>query len=172
MQTTSCLTSFFPLYFEGRCTYSHFHARLQLELQREAPSCPHNATAELLLLLNVPTEAEAKSHIESSCQKGFDAQYELAWKDVTQKAAREQPLFDKQYYDGGSAWNEQYETLADNRVPYVDGRAANVLRDDGSRIDDVYEAYASQGKIECKCVFVMLENVYLFLHSHMNMHSY
>jgi len=141
-------------------------------LQREAPSCPHNATAELLLLLNVPTEAEAKSHIESSCQKGFDAQYELAWKDVTQKAAREQPLFDKQYYDGGSAWNEQYETLADNRVPYVDGRAANVLRDDGSRIDDVYEAYASQGKIECKCVFVMLENVYLFLHSHMNMHSY
>ena len=51
---------------------------------------------------------------------------------------------------------KQFETNVDNRVPFVDGRAANVLEEDGSRIDDVYEVYAKEGKIECKgCLFIM-----------------
>ena len=80
----------------------------------------------------------------------------MNWKDVTKKAAQQQPLFDSIYYDGGSVWNEQFETNVDNRVPFVDGRAANVLEEDGSRIDDVYEVYAKEGKIECKgCLFIM-----------------
>lgn len=57
-------------------------------------------------------------------------------------------MFDSNYYDGGSMWNEQYETGVDNRVPYVDQKFAHVLKYDGSRIDGVYEAYASEQKIE------------------------
>ena len=61
-------------------------------------------------------------------------------------------MFDSNYYDGGSMWNEQYETGVDNRVPYVDQKFAHVLKYDGSRIDGVYEAYASEQKIECKLI--------------------
>eukprot|EP00581_Thalassiosira_minuscula_P031004 CAMPEP_0183761182 /NCGR_PEP_ID=MMETSP0739-20130205/8261_1 /TAXON_ID=385413 /ORGANISM="Thalassiosira miniscula, Strain CCMP1093" /LENGTH=400 /DNA_ID=CAMNT_0025999283 /DNA_START=15 /DNA_END=1217 /DNA_ORIENTATION=+ len=153
----ACLSTVesYSMYYEGRCTYTDFLTRLDLEIQREAPDCPWGAVAELRLLLNgtvtpgvVPSEDEAKSHIEDACQAALDAQPQFGWGDVTKKAARGEPLFDSIYYDGGSIWNEQYETLKDNRVPYVDGKPANVLKHDGSRIDDVYEAYAQEGKIE------------------------
>lgn len=147
----SCLTSIesFALYFEGRCTHGHLLSRLQLELTREAPSCPHSASQELQYLLDVPSEAEAKSRIEAACQYAFDNQYQMAWEDVTRRLY-DDPLFDSIYYDGGGYWNEYYETGVDNRVPYVDQKFAQVLRKDGSRIDDVYEAYAREQKIECK----------------------
>ncbi|KAL7550273.1 hypothetical protein ACHAWF_013512 [Thalassiosira exigua] len=150
MSLSSCLPSVetFALYYEGRCTYAGFLGRLDLELRREAPDCPHSAADELEVLLGLSGRA-AVDHIEAACQKAFDYQYEMAWEDVTQKATlRGQPMFDKTYFNGGTAFNEQYETEVDDRVPYVDGKPANVLKLDGSRIDDVYEAYAREMKIE------------------------
>eukprot|EP00584_Thalassiosira_punctigera_P001489 CAMPEP_0172534068 /NCGR_PEP_ID=MMETSP1067-20121228/6567_1 /TAXON_ID=265564 ORGANISM="Thalassiosira punctigera, Strain Tpunct2005C2" /NCGR_SAMPLE_ID=MMETSP1067 /ASSEMBLY_ACC=CAM_ASM_000444 /LENGTH=392 /DNA_ID=CAMNT_0013318807 /DNA_START=59 /DNA_END=1237 /DNA_ORIENTATION=+ len=145
----SCLSSIEPffIYFEGRCTYQHFLGRLNLELGRDSPSCPHDASRELQLLLGLSSEAEARSHIESSCQVAFDNQYQMAWEDVTRKL-HDQPLFDSIYYNGGGLWNEYYETGVNNRVPYVDQRFAQVLKHDASRIDDVYEAYAREQKVE------------------------
>jgi len=139
----------FSIYFEGRCTYTDLVSRIDLELQREAPKCKHTGAQELQLLLNIPNKVDAEAHIEGTCQAALDGQYQMLWKDVTQKATlRGDPLFDKRYYDGGSIWNEQYETGVDNRVPYVDRKFANVLKYDGSRIDDVYETYAEEQKIE------------------------
>lgn len=139
----------FSLYYEGRCTYNDLVSRIDLELAREAPNCPYNGAQELQFLLNINNKEDAISHIEQACQYAFDTQDQMAWKDVTQKTTkRGEPLFDKTYYDGGSIWNEQIETGVDNRVPYVDQKFANVLKADGSRIDDVYEAYAKEQKIE------------------------
>ena len=129
----------FSLFFEGHCDYAHIVSRINLELQREEPSCPHGGVKELQLLLGISNnnEAAAKSHVREACSTAFNTQYQMMWKEVTQKATlRNEPLFDKTYYDGGSIWNEQYETGVDNRVPYVNQRYANVLKYDGSRIDE------------------------------------
>lgn len=152
----SCLSAAepFSLYFEGSCTYADFLARLDLELTRESPACPHTAIQELLYLLDIPTEGDAKSHIESSCDYALDNQKQMPWEDVTKNYNVEQPLFDSIYYDGGGYWNEYYETEVDNRVPYVDDSSAQSLRADGSRIDNVYEAYAKEMKIEYADVMV------------------
>ena len=164
----SCLSKVEPidLYFEGQCSYTNLLTRLNTELAREAPTCTWGAVPELRLLLerpphpdgtrDVPTITETETYIETLCQSALDQQSQLEWKGVTKKASKQQPLFDSIYYDGGSIWNEQYETNVDNRLPFVDGRAANVLEKDGSRIDDVYEAYAKEGKIECKCCFIFI----------------
>ena len=106
---------------------------------------------QLLLGISNNNEAAAQSHVIAACATAYNTQYQMMWKEVTQKATlRNEPLFDKTYYDGGSIWNEQYETGVNNRVPYVNQRYSNVLKYDGSRIDDVYEAYAREQKIECK----------------------
>lgn len=149
---TSCLSSLesFSLYFEGRCNYAHFINRLDLELERRFPSsCAHSAAVELTLLLGASTEDEARESVASACRVALDEQPRMDWADVTRKLDDE-PLFDSIYYDGGGPFNEYYETAADNRVPYVDGRHAQVLGHDASRVDDVYEAYAQETKIECE----------------------
>ena len=153
MSISSCLSSVesFALYFEtnGRqqCNWSVFRNRLDVELEREAPDCPHDSTAEMLALLGLDAESDLVAYINSKCQLVYDNQPQMDWEAVMKKQAYGQPLFDQTYYDGGSYLNEYYETNVDNRVPYVVNKAANVLKKDGSRIDDVYEAYAKEGKI-------------------------
>ena len=153
MSISSCLSSVesFALYFEtnGRqqCNWSVFRDRLDVELEREAPDCPHDSTAEMLALLGLDAESDLVAYINSKCQLVYDNQPQMDWEAVMKKQAYGQPLFDQTYYDGGSYLNEYYETNVDNRVPYVVNKAANVLKKDGSRIDDVYEAYAKEGKI-------------------------
>jgi len=152
MSISSCLSSVesFALYFEtsGRqqCNFSVFRNRLDLELQRET-NCPHDATAEMLALLDLDAESDAVAYINSKCRLVYDNQPQMDWEAVAKKQAYGQPLFDQTYYDGGSYLNEYYQTNVDNRAPYVADKAANVLKRDGSRIDDVYEAYAKEGKI-------------------------
>jgi len=70
----------------------------------------------------------------------------MPFDDITAKQSTE-PLFDQNFFDGGSSWNEHFETNVANRVPYIDGKPSHILKRDGSRIDDVYESYAKKMKI-------------------------
>lgn len=149
------------MYFEGRCTYADFLERLAIEIEREAPGCTHTASQEVQLLLGLITpattleecealqmEEQAVAQIEAACQAAFDSQTTFAWQDISRKHLIDEPLFDSIYYDGGSIWNEQYQTSVDNRVPYVPGQDAHVLKNDGSRIDDIYDSVAEEMKVE------------------------
>lgn len=159
----SCIpsTSSFNMYFQGRCSWTDFTERLQIELERNYPDCTHTAFQEAQLLLGLLTaettidecaalqrEEEAMKAVNASCQAAFDSQPALAWRDVTQKHLQGEPLFDTTYFNGGGTWNEYYQTEADNRVPYVPEKDAHVLKKDASRVDDIYEAVAKEQKIE------------------------
>lgn len=148
-QTQTCIPSsdVFFLHWVDNCSYTEFLERLHDEMLKETPDCSHSATVELELLLGV-SAAEAEALITNECQKKLDAQLTMSWKDVTQKAANGEPIFDQIYFNGGGIWNEQYQTSVENRVPYIPGEPSHVLAYDASRVDDVYESYAEEMKIE------------------------
>lgn len=159
----SCIPSTlsFSMYFQGRCTWTDFLERLEIELDRSYPGCTHTPAQEAQLLLGLVTpdttldecdtyerEQQAMDAVHASCQEAFDSQLTLAWRDITQKHLHGEPLFDTNYFNGGTSWNEYYETNVDNRIPFIPGEPAHVLKYDASRVDDIFEAVAQEQKIE------------------------
>lgn len=69
----------------------------------------------------------------------------MQWNDVNGQITNKGSNFDKEYYDGNSFWNEEYQTNYDTLIP---DEPSNVLRRDAERVDDLYETVAERVPFE------------------------
>uniref|UniRef100_A0A7S4QR51 Uncharacterized protein n=1 Tax=Ditylum brightwellii TaxID=49249 RepID=A0A7S4QR51_9STRA len=145
----SCLASLtrFNLAFRGRCRYDDVLGRIADEVAKTEACEGVTAENELIALLGVTTVEGAQGEVYSMCEGLFQAEKAdefLPFPDISEQG----PQFDKQYYDGNTYWNEQYETNVENRVPYLKNEAANRLDIDAANVEDVYDGIAKSGGIQ------------------------
>jgi len=108
------------------CSYEGLIASLQSALTDA--SCTHDASTELALLFGTTDESEIKGVIARSCAAGY-----VPFSEVTNEGG----VFDKEYFDGGTYYNEQRESIN----PY--GITSNELdADPGSRIKNIFRNVA------------------------------
>lgn len=74
-----------------------------------------------------------------------DANSVVQWNLETNKVTNKGHQFDKEYYDGNTYWNEEYQTQLDRIVPDLD---ANKLERDAEVVDDLYETVAERIPME------------------------
>ena len=87
-------------------------------------------------------EPYARMKVDQMCQKAMDDAMTLPSKSVPwEKVANKGANFDKQYYDGNTYWNEEFETNYDTIVP---GVPSNRLSRDAERVGDLYETVAER----------------------------
>ena len=85
-------------------------------------------------------QASARLKFKRICEEAMDVSepsQSVAWDLVSNKG----PNFDKQYYDGNTFWNEEYETKYDSIVP---NEPSNRLSRDAERVGDLYETVAER----------------------------
>eukprot|EP00565_Helicotheca_tamesis_P003147 CAMPEP_0185724416 /NCGR_PEP_ID=MMETSP1171-20130828/906_1 /TAXON_ID=374046 /ORGANISM="Helicotheca tamensis, Strain CCMP826" /LENGTH=404 /DNA_ID=CAMNT_0028392267 /DNA_START=33 /DNA_END=1247 /DNA_ORIENTATION=+ len=146
---TSCLGgSSFTVLYEGSCSYADLVERIAEEVTND-PTCTNTATQETNLLLSLSADATATAgaeavHILCATAAAAEKDTFFPWGDITGHGEQ----FDKQYFDGNTFWNEEYETEVYNRVPYIQGASSNRLDIDARNVDDVYETVAEVGGIE------------------------
>lgn len=138
----------FSFYFKGDCNFDSLVERMRIEIEKN-DQCINGAKEEILLLLGItdPTQTGlAHEKVRDMCKTAADnfAQDPKSTLDFTQIAGKGK-IFDKNYYDGGSFWNQEYQTEYDKIVP---GEPANVLKRDADRVDDVYETIARTSQIK------------------------
>jgi hypothetical protein len=143
-QSGMCLgANGFNFRFDGDCNYETIKEALQDELNdftsTELPDgCPHDAASELALMFSSP-----ETEIAAKCTAGLDAHAAsniFPWESVTEKG----DLWDKEFYDGKTYWNEEYETLKDSGIPNT---PANVLKSDAERVHELFNAEAQREMI-------------------------
>ena len=74
-----------------------------------------------------------------------DANSVVQWNLDTSRVTNKGHQFDKEYYDGNTYWNEEYQTQYDRIVPGLD---ANKLKRDAEVVDDLYETVAERIPME------------------------
>lgn len=129
----------FTVYFKGVCDYDHLVERMTLKIESH-PRCINTGAEEVQLLVGVMNprdEDVARQRVRNLCEetikeKMADPSYVVPWVNVANKG----PQFDKEYFDGNTFWNEEYQTDLD---PLIPGEPSNVLEDDAERVDDLYE---------------------------------
>ena len=153
----------FDFSFKGGCNFDSLVDRMKTKIDNnersssveqlltktsESESCTNSAEEEILLLLGMnSTQTElAKEKVRALC---LDAAEKFAEDPNTSldfsQIADKGEMFDKNYFDGGTFWNQEYQTNYDRDVP---GEPANVLRRDASRVDDIYESSARNSQIK------------------------
>lgn len=141
----SCLGGHdFVLEYSGECRFDDIITEIGSYLDAEAPSCGHEAETELLALLGFETTDAAREAIWSLCNDGWEEHTEknsYPWADVTGYGS----AWDKEYYDGNTHWNEEHQTNYDT---IIDGKPANVLKEDAYHVDGLYRDDAQRKSIE------------------------
>mmetsp|Transcript_15515 Transcript_15515/g.22118 ORF Transcript_15515/g.22118 Transcript_15515/m.22118 type:complete len:439 (+) Transcript_15515:52-1368(+) len=139
----------FTVYFRGSCTYEELLERVELKIL-ESSRCINTAKEEIALLMGysdpIRFEDEVKDAVTGLCKAAMkkfedDPTSTVKWSRVTQKGDQ----FDKEYYDGNTFWNEEYQTDYDGLIP---GEPSNVLNRDAERVDDLYYTVASRTQFE------------------------
>lgn len=125
---------------EGTCNTANLLAALQDKIDTSSPPCPNSAEDELVALLNAVDIADVDELIKHACQMWFDHESNEEYLKYDAKTY----AFLKEYFDGGTYWNEDRETLLESG----DGTATKVLKDDVSGIKGIYEDVAQTGGIE------------------------
>jgi len=110
-----------------------------LEVRIENKNCENDAEEELRLLLGVTTNNEAKTIIGEYCDEQFALQAESSkhLKDYVKKP----DYFVEEYFHGGTFWNEEVQYTDENGID------RNVLANDASRVNTVYNGRAQNGMI-------------------------
>jgi len=134
----------FTVYFKGKCTFDDLVERMSIKVV-ENDRCVNSGKEEVMLLVGVAKPSEeyiARARIAAVCKEAMDfamtdESKSVRWSQVANKGSN----FDKQYYDGNTFWNEEYQTNYDSLIP---GEPSNKLKRDGERIDDLYETVAER----------------------------
>lgn len=146
----------YSIYFKGKCDYDHLVERMYLKVA-ENELCINNGDDEVQLLLGIiagPSDPgaiqKAKNKIEQLCHAAMDAVKDdpnkvVQWNDALGQVTNKGTNFDKEYFDGNTFWNEEYQTEYDTLIP---GEPSNVLRRDAERVDDLYETVAGRVPFE------------------------
>ena len=162
--TESCFGSHdFDFSFKGDCSFDSLVDRMKVKINNNEGSsaieqllisndenkhCNNTARKEILLLLGMNfTQVElAKEKVRAMCLEAVevfaeDPKTSLDFSQIADKGE----MFDKNYFDGGTFWNQEYQTNYDLDVP---DEPANVLSRDASRVDDIYESSAKNAQIK------------------------
>ena len=160
----SCFGSHdFDFSFKGDCSFDSLVDRMKVKINNNEGSsaieqllisndenkhCNNTAKEEILLLLGMNhTQVElAKEKVRAMCLEAVevfaeDPKTSLDFSQIADKGE----MFDKNYFDGGTFWNQEYQTNYDLDVP---DEPANVLSRDASRVDDIYESSARNAQIK------------------------
>lgn len=114
-----CLTSY--SFAADSCSIEGLTSSLQAELT--STGCGHDAATELNLAFGSDEEIMAK--VSDACSEGY-----LPFGDITEQGG----VFDKEYYDGGTYYNEQRQSKDKN------GITINKLSNNpGERIKEIYK---------------------------------
>jgi len=118
------------------CTYDALSSKVA-DLLDDLPAgtCSNDAESELEDIVGVTTPEEVQEYIASICN---DAVGVLPFQDLS----NEGEIFDKEYYDGGTYWNEEREYLLDSGV--VEDR---LKYDPGARINNIKRNLAEKDHI-------------------------
>jgi len=158
----SCFGSHdFDFSFKGGCNFDSLVDRMKVKIEDNESSssvasflldtnaddsCSNTAKEEVLLLLGTTNETLAEAKVKTLCLDAAelfaeDPKTSLDFSQIADKGE----MFDKNYFDGGTFWNQEYQTNYDRDVP---DEPANVLRRDASRVDDIYESSARDSQIK------------------------
>ena len=109
---SSCYSAHnFTVYFQGECNSESWVERMGLKMSEGNSlygnsACLNSPIQEIALLLGVDDEG-VEEKIDEMCKAAIDdfdtnPGTSMSWDQVTRKGE----MFDKNYYDGGSYWNE------------------------------------------------------------------
>lgn len=107
------------------CSYDAFVSSLQAELT--SVGCAHGAAIEMQLTLG-QTQDEAQSAIAEACSESH-----LPFGEITGQGH----IFDKEYYDGGTYYNEERQSFDKNGITIH-----KLETDPGDRIEQIYDVIA------------------------------
>jgi hypothetical protein len=145
IQNSACFSDEdFTVYFKGKCDFDSLVNRMNLKVE-ENDLCINTGKEEVMLLVgeaHPDREPYARMKVDQMCQKAMDDGMTLPSKSVPwEKVANKGDNFDKQYYDGNTYWNEEFETNYDTIIP---GVPSNRLSRDAERVGDLYETVAER----------------------------
>jgi len=128
VSATTCVGAPFRLELEDGCSfepfYDAFKSLFEDPLSRKA-GCTNTLTQDL------DAYGVTEELVTSFCESATFPDPTTTFSDIV-GAAGGDALFTKQYYDGGTNWNEEVETI-------VDGDTTNVLKEDATVVDAYYE---------------------------------
>lgn len=109
------------------CSYDSLFENLGAKLSADS-ACNHDALTELQFIFDVDSEELVKERLAEACAAG-----QLPFSAITDEGS----VFDKEYYDGGTYYNEQRESIN------VHGITTNKLANNpGSRIRNIHDTIA------------------------------
>lgn len=131
LQSTSCLGTFSTAFTVDKCTASSVQAAVS-DAMSDEPNCSGVAVeSELSVLLGA---ADVAAALEAKCDEAFEGA-KVPFRQMTKRG----DAFDREFFHGGSDWNDQYQVTHE-------GSTYHALSDDASRI--MYESVLAetQGK--------------------------
>jgi regulation of enolase protein 1 (concanavalin A-like superfamily) len=136
---TSCLEGGFSIEFDGECNLENF-----LQGYRELfeyTLCDHTLDKDIRLKLGLPidaSDADLTAEVKSIC--------EIAWKNSKKTpyayTHNKDDQFEQLYYNGGTYWNEEVETLLET------GERTNHLRTDAAVVRQFYNSRGQTAPLE------------------------
>eukprot|EP00521_Asterionellopsis_glacialis_P007862 CAMPEP_0195287868 /NCGR_PEP_ID=MMETSP0707-20130614/4757_1 /TAXON_ID=33640 /ORGANISM="Asterionellopsis glacialis, Strain CCMP134" /LENGTH=739 /DNA_ID=CAMNT_0040347671 /DNA_START=73 /DNA_END=2289 /DNA_ORIENTATION=- len=125
--------------FRGECTYENVLEKFQEFYNDPVENCEGNAEDEFNNLLGGKT-------VNEICTEAFASYDFMEFADIAKKGGD----FEQLFYNGGTDWNEEYQT----NYPAEDGKPTNRLRSgngqvgDAARVKHVYDGEGQYGMIE------------------------
>jgi hypothetical protein len=127
-----CIIGTYELEFDGGCDYATLLESFKHKYQTmiKTADCANDAETELLLHLGSPADPAAA--VRALCIPAWDNAFSVPFEDI---ARMPQADFEQRYYNGGTDWNEEVETLYEDPL----GERSNILRVDAQRVRQFYE---------------------------------
>lgn len=114
----SCLppNTGFEISLGGFCTYeavlTAYEEQIFSHEVNVGDNCANTAAQDLAALLGVASEADAPAAVVALCEAGQDAGPKTAFHKASKQGPDDEDMdFERLYYNGGSDWNEQVQTI-------------------------------------------------------------
>jgi hypothetical protein len=139
-QEVKCVEGGYVLEFDGECNTVNFKLGYEGIFNRES-ECTNTFEEDLRLQLNLPVTAsddEVNSAIRKICEIAWDNYDTVPFKRTHRKKGQ----FEQIYYNGGTYWNEEVETLLET------GERTNYLKEDSKQVLEFFESFAQSSQVE------------------------
>jgi hypothetical protein len=142
----SCIHGSFELSFDGECNYENVFATFKAKIFNDdvnVPSgCLNTAEEEFQILLGFPKQPEEiQLAIRTICEGAWNTAPSVEFEKIAQAFDGQ---FEQNYYNGGTKWNEETETLYEDPL----GERSNVLRRDAANVDLFYDNDAQNARVD------------------------
>mmetsp|Transcript_13869 Transcript_13869/g.20258 ORF Transcript_13869/g.20258 Transcript_13869/m.20258 type:complete len:1374 (+) Transcript_13869:108-4229(+) len=107
----------------SECTLDNFLNGIKTELDTNHPTCINDATVELVTLFGVADQAEVTEKVGDVCAQAYAANH-FSFDQIT----LDEYQFDEEFFDGGTAWNYEKQTVQDGENTKVLSEDAVMVR--------------------------------------------